>query len=397
MRSVAAGGDRPNGQRGLPGRSPSRRRRRHRGEQRAARPGGQKDPATPAPRARTAAPLPRVEQRIARLVDQVLALSPDRVLLTGDLTALGDATELEHARALLQPFIALGLLVVVPGNHDRYTDSRSRAFELVFADLLTSDLPDLADEGGYPFVKLLGEQHALVGLDSTRVQGWSHDVVGRRRGPARRRRASSGASRARAAHAPPARTPRPRGTVGPVRLERVRPPGRRGAAPHPPAPAGGAPPRSLPSPLLASRQARSSASHRRRQLHRTARFLGGPGGRPPRAGGGGPPPPLTPHSSRQRASTQVTLSLPPAAFARSMSCEARLLQLRGAREHLLDLRVRHHAGQAVRAQQEDVALLRLDPRPRPPAPCSFMPSARTMTFLCGKSSISSGVSFLALR
>jgi 3',5'-cyclic AMP phosphodiesterase CpdA len=45
-----------------------------------------------------------VEQRIARLVDQVLALCPDRVLLTGDLTALGDAAELEHARALLQPF-----------------------------------------------------------------------------------------------------------------------------------------------------------------------------------------------------------------------------------------------------------------------------------------------------
>ncbi len=120
-----------------------------------------------------------VEQRIARLVDQVLALSPDRVLLTGDLTALGDVSELERARALLQPLIAAGLLVVVPGNHDRYTDSRSRAFELVFGDLLTSDLPELADERGYPFVKLVGDRHALVGLDSTRVQGWSHYVVGR--------------------------------------------------------------------------------------------------------------------------------------------------------------------------------------------------------------------------
>jgi len=120
-----------------------------------------------------------VEQRIARLVDQVLALSPDRVILTGDLTALGDVSELERARALLQPFIAAGLLIVVPGNHDRYTDARSRAFELVFGDLLTSDLPDLADERGYPFVKLVGDRHALVGLDSTRVQGWSHYVVGR--------------------------------------------------------------------------------------------------------------------------------------------------------------------------------------------------------------------------
>lgn len=120
-----------------------------------------------------------VEQRIARLVDQVLSLGPDRVILTGDLTALGDESELRHTRALLEPFIAAGLLVVVPGNHDRYTDGASSAFELVFADLLTSDLPELADARGYPFVKLVGERHALVGLDSTRVQGWSHYVVGR--------------------------------------------------------------------------------------------------------------------------------------------------------------------------------------------------------------------------
>jgi 3',5'-cyclic AMP phosphodiesterase CpdA len=120
-----------------------------------------------------------VEQRIARLVDQVLALAPDRVIVTGDLTALGDEQELRVARTLLEPFIAAGLLVVIPGNHDRYTDARSSAFEVVFGDLLKSDLPELADERGYPFVKLVGDRHALVGLDSTRVQGWSHYVVGR--------------------------------------------------------------------------------------------------------------------------------------------------------------------------------------------------------------------------
>jgi 3',5'-cyclic AMP phosphodiesterase CpdA len=120
-----------------------------------------------------------VEQRIARLVDQVFGLAPDRVLLTGDLTALGDQDELQHARALLEPFITSELLVVIPGNHDRYTDPRHTAFEVVFQDLLTSDLPELADERGYPFVKLVGDRHALVGLDSTRVQGWSHYVVGR--------------------------------------------------------------------------------------------------------------------------------------------------------------------------------------------------------------------------
>jgi len=86
-----------------------------------------------------------VEQRIARLVDQVLALAPDRVVITGDLTALGDEHELRIARALLEPFIAAGLLVVIPGNHDRYTDARASGFEVVFGDLLRSDLPELAD------------------------------------------------------------------------------------------------------------------------------------------------------------------------------------------------------------------------------------------------------------
>jgi 3',5'-cyclic AMP phosphodiesterase CpdA len=128
-----------------------------------------------------------VERRIACLVDQVLALAPDRVVVTGDLTALGDEQELRVARSLLEPFIAAGLLVVIPGNHDRYTDARGGAFEVVFGDLLRSDLPELADERGYPFVKRVGERHALVGLDSTRVQGWSHYVVGRLGDPQLRR------------------------------------------------------------------------------------------------------------------------------------------------------------------------------------------------------------------
>src|SRR5262249_59359772 len=93
-----------------------------------------------------------VEQRIARLVDQVLALTPDRVVVTGDLTALGDEQELRVARSLLEPFIAAGLLVVIPANHDRYTDARAREFAVLFRDLLKSDLPELADDRGYPFV-----------------------------------------------------------------------------------------------------------------------------------------------------------------------------------------------------------------------------------------------------
>jgi 3',5'-cyclic AMP phosphodiesterase CpdA len=121
-----------------------------------------------------------VQDRIKRLIDLVLGHEPDHVLLTGDLTALGDEAELVHVRLLFASLIAEGRLTVIPGNHDRYTDTPSaRRFERVFADLLRSDLPEYADAQGYPFVKLLGNRLALVGLDSTRVHSWSHYVVGR--------------------------------------------------------------------------------------------------------------------------------------------------------------------------------------------------------------------------
>lgn len=112
-----------------------------------------------------------------RLLDDVDAHQPDHVLLTGDLTAMGHPDELGWMRETIEPLLRAGRLTLIPGNHDRYV--APRAFEATFADALRSDLPELADEHGYPFVKLLGEDTALVGLDSTRVSGWSQYFVGR--------------------------------------------------------------------------------------------------------------------------------------------------------------------------------------------------------------------------
>ena len=121
-----------------------------------------------------------VHDRIRRLLDAVMKREPDHVLLTGDLTALGDATEFSQVRSLFAPLLAEGRLTVVPGNHDRYTDAPgARGFERIFADVLKSDLPQYADTRGYPFVKLLGKRLAIVGLDSTRVNSWGHYVLGR--------------------------------------------------------------------------------------------------------------------------------------------------------------------------------------------------------------------------
>jgi 3',5'-cyclic AMP phosphodiesterase CpdA len=120
------------------------------------------------------------KDRVRRLVDAALEHEPDKVVVTGDFTALGDAHELEEARALLEPLAATGRLSVVPGNHDRYTDRPgARNFERVFSEQLKSDLPEYADAHGYPWVHLLKDRFALIGLDSTRVAGWGHYFVGR--------------------------------------------------------------------------------------------------------------------------------------------------------------------------------------------------------------------------
>ncbi|MGZ3446702.1 MAG: metallophosphoesterase family protein, partial [Myxococcaceae bacterium] len=52
-----------------------------------------------------------------------------------------------------------------------------------FGNLLVSDLPDVAVEEGFPFVRLLGEHDAVIGLQSARVPyfpGLSYGIVGRK-------------------------------------------------------------------------------------------------------------------------------------------------------------------------------------------------------------------------
>lgn len=112
-----------------------------------------------------------------RILEDIEAHSAEHVLLTGDLTAMGHPDELEAMHRTLEHLFRAGRLTLVPGNHDRYV--APRAFESIFSSHLASDLPEYADAHGYPFVKLLGDDVALIGLDSTRVRGWSQYFVGR--------------------------------------------------------------------------------------------------------------------------------------------------------------------------------------------------------------------------
>jgi 3',5'-cyclic AMP phosphodiesterase CpdA len=108
----------------------------------------------------------------------------DHFILSGDLTAYALESEFQGARD------ALGALVedrsrctIIPGNHDVYTPGsrRSRRFERYFGHLLESDLPEYCREDAFPFVRLVGEEAAVVGLRSARVPpvpGISHGLIG---------------------------------------------------------------------------------------------------------------------------------------------------------------------------------------------------------------------------
>lgn len=126
----------------------------------------------------------RARGTLRRIVEEIQALAPDHVVLSGDLTALAVEEEFACARQELAPLWSRERLTVIPGNHDRYTAhaARDRRFERHFGELLVSDLPAHCGPTGYPFARLVGDGLAVVGLDSTRLApfpGLSFGQVGR--------------------------------------------------------------------------------------------------------------------------------------------------------------------------------------------------------------------------
>lgn len=90
-------------------------------------------------------------------------------LCTGDYTALGTASELRHARVALAPLLERSRgFATVPGNHDLYVDDAPGLFDSLFADGLQSDVEGFDWRSGQPFVRLVGESIAIVGLGSSR-------------------------------------------------------------------------------------------------------------------------------------------------------------------------------------------------------------------------------------
>ncbi len=93
------------------------------------------------------------------------------VVFTGDYTALGFEREFRDARSAVEPLMnaPLGFLNV-PGNHDLYVRDvvLKGRFEQHFGDTLGNDMPQYRAAGGWPRVRLLGADTAVVSVNSSR-------------------------------------------------------------------------------------------------------------------------------------------------------------------------------------------------------------------------------------
>jgi 3',5'-cyclic AMP phosphodiesterase CpdA len=114
----------------------------------------------------------RAPDTLATIARESREHAADHFILSGDLTAYALESEFQGARSALGELAEdRSRCTIVPGNHDVYTpgSQRSGRFERYFGHLLQSDLPEHCREGAFPFVRLVGEEAAVIGLCSARV------------------------------------------------------------------------------------------------------------------------------------------------------------------------------------------------------------------------------------
>jgi len=123
-------------------------------------------------------------QTLSTIFREGEAQGVDHFILSGDVTAYAMEGEFRRAREVLGP---VGedprRCTVIPGNHDVFTPgSHSKGrFARHFGHLLESDFPEYQREGAFPLVRRVGEEAAVVGLNSARVPfapGFAHGVIG---------------------------------------------------------------------------------------------------------------------------------------------------------------------------------------------------------------------------
>jgi 3',5'-cyclic AMP phosphodiesterase CpdA len=113
----------------------------------------------------------RALEKLDRLAEFASSGEVDLVVFSGDVTAMGTRAEFAAARAAIEPLVkSPAEFVCVAGNHDLYTRTvvRQKRFERTFAGLLDTDLPATCVDGPWPVVRLLGDDVAVIGLNSAK-------------------------------------------------------------------------------------------------------------------------------------------------------------------------------------------------------------------------------------
>lgn len=102
---------------------------------------------------------------LAALLEDLAAVRPDHVAVTGDLTHLGLPDEFQQAARWLERVGLPERVMVVPGNHDSYVATPWRETFRAWAPYLAGDEGAVAGE--YPCLRVRGGV-ALIGLSTAR-------------------------------------------------------------------------------------------------------------------------------------------------------------------------------------------------------------------------------------
>ena len=109
----------------------------------------------------------RHQSRLAqKVLEEFEASGVEHLVVTGDLTLTGEATEFEKAGKMLRKWSESGRLTVVPGNHDVWSSDSVRTSR--FLRMMGHDGKGMKrPEATYPLAVLASPDVAIVALDST--------------------------------------------------------------------------------------------------------------------------------------------------------------------------------------------------------------------------------------
>ncbi|HBH36419.1 MAG TPA: metallophosphoesterase [Gammaproteobacteria bacterium] len=111
------------------------------------------------------------EEKIAALNNFKKENGVDLVLCTGDYAALGLDAELRNAAELIAPLTdAPHGFITVPGNHDIYAKDviKNHYFFDNFGTAMQTDMPEYCTDGIWPFVRLIGDDVAVIAVNSAK-------------------------------------------------------------------------------------------------------------------------------------------------------------------------------------------------------------------------------------